>query len=299
MFNYPLSFNKVFNAKYPIIAAAMNRVSDLKLALAIHRAGAVPSISLIHDDKLDINFLEKNLLDFYNQTGSTEIVLSIALEDSIRPEIIDTILKHNFKFIELFNRPQFDSSYLKFKENINLLKSVGIQPIIKTLKAIPHEDYDIVMLKGSEGAGRTRQDSGSLEKNFNILKTKKPNTKIIPSGGIYSKEQIEFYLSKGALAIGIGTLFALSEESCLSLETKKEMLLKTSKEIEFKGEHNHRGIVFSHIEKDDDNNTGALVKAIASPKEGMLFIGNAISHINSIKPVKDIILDLVGGNNDS
>lgn len=273
----------------------MNKVSEINLAVAVHEAGAVPSISFVHGGHLDINFFKKTLLDFKDRTsGSTKIILSFSWEDILRQDIVDFLLNQNFKFIEIFHRPINDALWPVMTMHLDFLKKQGIYVIAKTLKAITKVDYDIVILKGSEGAGRTLQDSGTLEENFNIYKKEKPNTKVIPSGGIYSKEQVNYYMAKGAEAIGIGTLFALSEESCVSIETKKEILKTNSEMIQLQGKHNHRGIVFSQIDNDDDNNTQALIKGISSPNEGMLFTGNGIDFIKSIKPVKEIILELMG-----
>lgn len=288
------SSTNIIKSKYPIVAVAMNKVSDINLAVAVYHAGATPSISLVSSGYLDAEYLKNLLIEFKYRTGSTQVILSFSWEDILKPQIVELLSNHNFKHIEIFHRPLTDNLWPAMQSHLLFLKNHGFMVIAKTLKAITKVNYDNVILKGPEGAGRTLQDVGTLEENFNIYKREAPTTGVIPSGGIYSNAQVRQYLSSGAIAVGIGTLFAIAEESCVSLETKQEILKSTSELLEFRGKFNHRGIVFSHLTEDDDNNTRALLDGINSPSSGMLFAGNAIDYIKSIRPVKDIILNLIG-----
>ena len=73
---------KFFNSKYPIICAGMNRVSDVKLALAVKQAGCYPSLvsvnHLVMDPSTsmpiedDSSKLKEAMEIYFNETGSSD-----------------------------------------------------------------------------------------------------------------------------------------------------------------------------------------------------------------------------------
>lgn len=270
----------------------MNKVSDLSLAVAVYNAGAFPSISLIAGGSIDLYQLESTLKSFKHLTGSTNVLLSFSWEDLLNPKVIDIIIKEDFRYIEFFHRPLSDPLWNDMLVLLSYLKNNNFILVAKTLKAVTKIKYDNVILKGPDGAGRTLQDVGTLDENFEIYKNQSPETKVIPSGGISTKAQVDYYLGKGATAVGIGTLFALSEESCVSTETKLKLIKETSAVLSLQGKFNHQGIIFNKLENDDDNNTQALITGINSPVNGTMFAGKGIDNITSIRPVKEIIAEL-------
>jgi len=270
----------------------MNKVSDLSLAVAVYNAGAFPSISLVAGGRLDLHYLESILKDFKHLTGSTNVLLSFSWEDLLNPKVINVLAKENFRHIEFFHRPLNDPLWNNMQLLLNQLKDNNFIVIAKTLKAVTHVKYDNVILKGSDGAGRTLQNVGTLAENFEIYKNESPKTTVIPSGGISTKTQIDYYLGKGATAVGIGTLFALSEESCVSKETKLKLINETAAALSLQGKFSHQGVIFNKLKDDDDNNTQALVAGINSPSNGTMFAGKGIDNVTNIRPVKEIIAEL-------
>jgi NAD(P)H-dependent flavin oxidoreductase YrpB (nitropropane dioxygenase family) len=113
------------------------------------------------------------------------------------------------------------------------------------------------------------------------------------SGGISRPRDVKKYLNMGCVAVAVGTLLAASEESCVSIETKKQMIQSTYENVVRLKNARQNALVFSETSTDDDNNTQSLIKGIASPNEGHIFAGKAINEITSIKPVKDIVEDLI------
>ena len=100
-------------------------------------------------------------------------------------------------------------------------------------------------------------------------------------------------MDQDALAIGIGTLFAASEESCVSKDTKQRIIDSTSADIKLIGPLNCRGLLFSRLEDDDENNSKSLYAGIKGTDTGCIYVGNGIDYIKEIMPVKDIIEWLV------
>jgi hypothetical protein len=172
------------------------------------------------------------------------------------------------------------------------MKEHGVSVMFKTTGLLPVSHFDSIVLKGPQAAGRSFGGTMSLEEQYNVVK-EKIGSKIIPSGGIGSPEQIKYFMDREAIAIGIGTLLAASEESCVSKETKQRIINSTSTDIELIGPLNCRGLLFSRLEGDDDNNSRSLRAGIKGTDSGCIYVGNGIDHIKQIMPVKDIVEWLV------
>jgi glycerol-3-phosphate dehydrogenase len=86
---------------------------------------------------------------------------------------------------------------------------------------------------------------------------------------------------------------AASEESSVSRETKLKMIEATVADISKTAVSNQSALVFSKLPDDDMNNTYSLIKGLASPDQGLVFAGKGINYVKEIKPVKDIIQELV------
>ena len=74
-----MNYKEFFNCKYPIIAATMNQVSDLKLAIACHDAGILPSLSVynysLSNTDINLKELENDVKQFQDTTGTTDILI--------------------------------------------------------------------------------------------------------------------------------------------------------------------------------------------------------------------------------
>ena len=281
-----------FQSKHPILCVPMNQVSDINLACAIYNAGAFPSFSCYNyykQGKLHLETFFNECKEFSNRTGSTDILLSLSWEDLLIPEVQSFLIRQQYCYLELFHRPH-DNTWPKIKTLVQDLEKQNFKIMFKILKIVkPIDQYSSVILKGSEGAGRTLDNSGTLEDNFNKIRKYYPNKIIIPSGGIGSSEQIKYYIDRGASAIGIGTLFAASEESCVNFHTKTKMIESHRDELSKFGPLNSHGIVFKLDNNDNDNMTSSLARAVKHGSDGAIFAGSAITNINRIMSVKDII----------
>ena len=288
---------KYLNSTHPILCVPMNQVSDLNLACAIHNAGAFPSFSCYNyykQGKLHLETFFNECKEFSNRTSSTDILLSLSWEDFLITEVQDFLIKNNYKHIELFHRPHENSIWNLVEETVNSLTEDNFKIIFKILKVVkPISKYPAIILKGSDGAGRTIQDKGTLEENFLQIKKEYPNKILIPSGGIGNSQQVHYYLNNGAESIGIGTLFAASEESCVVQSTKETFINSTHKQLSTFGSLNSQGIVFKLDSNDNENMTKSLIKGVNNKNDGAIFAGKGITDIRKIMPVKDIIEHLL------
>ena len=275
---------------------AMNRVSDITLAKAVTLAGGIPSLS-VFNYKNDFTLLKQDILEYKNTFGNAKLLLSIGIDELLNQEIFNMIIDYNIEFIELIpdnedEHPNKETKATRKNLAIKLLADKNIKVFLKCLS-----DYEIVdnlagvILKGVEGAGRGFYKTDRL---FDYIKTKYPYLHIIVSGGIGSAEQVKYYMDKGALAIGIGTLFAAAKECKIVTESKMKMVESTSDNLtRFSSGANQYALIFKEMKQDHYNHTHGLEAAIKSSSEGHIFAGNGINYVTEIKSVEDIIKSLI------
>ncbi len=270
----------------------MNKVSDAKLALAAHAAGIIPSLvasfSALSETAVE---LEK----FNNGAGNfTDLILAVS-PAQLSPELIDIILTYNVTHLQLISSIQ--TATVAEELALISLKKKNIKIIVKRLSTI-HRGVgylhlvDAIDIKGPEGASRVVNDGVSLPQRVSRLQVLYPELPIIVTGGISTSAEIRQYLDAGAVAVGLGTVFALSEESCINYEKKLAMLEKSFADVRNIGVSKQNAIIFSPIPDKDTNNTAGLLIGRDSSSKGLLFAGKAIDNISSIKSVATIVKEL-------
>lgn len=276
----------------------MNQVSDLTLALACADAGVMPSLfvpDFLGENHLDM--VEPQLREFQKCTGHCNIVLACWPGHLVDRHWLSVINCFKVSHIELMPpkdyclpiaRPEFSLCLAQLKHTTKILHRV-FNPML------PIDSYaDAYCVKGSESAGYT-SDYSVLD-TFNTLR-QQPHLDLIPYGGIGTAHQIEYYLSHGASGVAIGTLFALSAESCLSEQTKTTLCNKNSKDIVRLDGHPQNAVIFNKGTVDKDrsnwNRINSLATGIASGIDGHIYMGKAIDQVKEIKSVKQIVAELV------
>ena len=286
-----------FNSKYPIVALAMNQVSNAKFAVDCHNVGIYPSISLfnyktIKDFLLDVSY-------FKEKTGTTNFLFSLNFSDFENKQIRNIIDKLDIKNIELiFNFHNSNEIFSNIKNELK--KRQNIVFYLKTMSVTGlkfNEYFNGFILKGNNSAGIIGKNK--IESIFLYTKKTYPDKFIIPSGGIENKNQIKYFMDNGATAIGIGTLFALSEESPIPKESKLAMINKKRNIMitqHNKLNYEKGAVIFSKIKniENDPNDTTSLKLGINSlGKQGHIYAGSAIENIKEIKPLKQIMQELI------
>lgn len=287
-----MNFKDFFGCEYPIVAAPMNKVSDVDLAVACYYAGIFPSLSIYN--YIEPHSLEKAIDAFQSKTGSNKILLSLDSQEFLDKDIQELILKLKISHLEILGDNNITQSSIwdEFLKDSKDLQKEGVKILLKSLG--PNNvssELDGVILKSNIGAGRGVE---WIDIDYALLSITRryPAVPTVMSGGISRPRDVKKYLNMGCMAVAIGTLLAASEESCVSLETKQQMINATYENITRLKNARQNALVFSEITVDDDNNTNALVKGIASPAEGHIFAGKGINEITSIKSVKNIVEDL-------
>jgi len=286
-----------FGYEHPIICSSMNGVSDINLALACAKAGIVPSLTMApfewYLDKLP-SYLEQ----FREEMGHCNLILGTAI-----PVHFDDLEKYVLRLIEKYQITHCEFVFVKDHTRHNAfvkkLHDLNCKVLTKQVTVFKNKDnFDAIIACGSESAGYS--DNLSTKNLFLIQRTITPDVPIIASGGISTITHIREYLDLGALAVSIGTLFAMSEESPIALSTKKVMIEKTSRDLSRMKLSGLQGIVCRDVNSNDTQIRPIdyrLRKGILGElDDGVIFAGIGIDQINEVLPVQEIVRRLT---NDS
>lgn len=295
------TFQETFDVKHPIACMAMNKVSDLRLAIAVRRAGGLPSLSVfnyyIGPNNISIGLLEKDIKGYVNEFNDGNILISMSISGLVNDNIFNIIEENRIKAIEVILGEPEDNLRVRKQalERMEAIRRYGGLVFLKCVdftEAMPNIDGFI--LKGPDGAGRGNKDGISLEYMFNEIKSKSPELKIIVAGGIGTSSQVKHYMDKGAFAVGVGTLFAASEESKISNEAKEKIIAASAKDLSHLSNGAQQlALVFKEFKEDNFNNTWGLAAGIKDPSSGHIFVGKGVEHIDRIKPAAEVVADLV------
>jgi hypothetical protein len=270
----------------------MNGVSDLTLAMACYSAGIVPSL---------IPYNYKNFKEFFTELGTYknttkgDIIVAFRLDEVVDVRLHNRLMTSGITHIELL---EFSESNLTDDtiDKITLMRDSGIKIILKILTITdiaPFVNYiDWVTIKGPEAAGRS--EDIDLISEIKSICLQYPDLKIIASGGIKNNVDIQKYMSAGADAVGIGTLFAMSKESSIPDTVKEKLLQSNSSDIRrLKMGARQRAVIFDEHDNDDFNNTQGLYSGLSNADSGHVFVGNAIDTITDVLSVQEIVDHLI------
>ena len=311
------TYKEFFGSTYPILSAPMNQVSELGLALAVSKAGGIPSITAFNyywggGPQIHPPLLENLIADissFRQQTNNACLLLSIGVNDLFNRSTVDKILATGIKHFEVVSDLSTDTKeswektfdvidYLKSNDCKVLLKTAGPNVLYKNDDGQVQEmptcgNIDGFILKGPAAAGRVSKVNTPLLETIRLIRAKYPDKLVIPAGGIGNSSQVKFFIDQGVLAVGIGTLFAASSESIVSEATKLKMVEASSADIQHLKGSTQNALVFKQYIKDDNNHTYSLRDGIRDPSKGHIFAGKSIDSVTSIRPIHNIIQDLV------
>jgi NAD(P)H-dependent flavin oxidoreductase YrpB (nitropropane dioxygenase family) len=305
-----------FPSKYPIVQALMNQVCDVRLGAAVDEAGAFPSLWISKSQKTSIALDQTNetIKEFKALTGHSRVLVGVTLAEIKDFKLIDLLHSHGIKYIEIWGLVSDDGQWLDFNSVYSdpnnkswlteLRKKFKLscrinQPVISQGLDL----FDAICLKGAESAGLS--GAWAVKDLFFEQRKKSPLKNLIPYGGVGNSSQVLDYLSNGAASVGVGTLFAMSQESPLSIEVKEKMIQKTSNDIT-KAHSTGQNLIslnkrdgLESIADGDWNRTSLLNKGIfGKGDQGLVYVGHAIDQVTEIKTVKQIVDQLVDQIND-
>ena len=286
-----------FPSRWPIMCAVMNQVSDLKLALAVYSAGAMPSLMVAGDNRVDrINIA---LSEFVKCTGHANIVLHLDYSDLVNVEIVKLIRQHRVSHVELFGaldasgmttQQEFDhvmSSSL-YRNGLKYVQSTA-QTIIRVLTPSQATNVNAYALKGSDSAGFG--GSLSVSELFDQQQTLTPDMPLITYGGVGTAKQVADYIRRGAAGVAVGTLFAASKESCLA-DTAKQKMVMASAESLTKFSTSQQALILGDQHQaltDSTPNRQTSLEAGIAGQGGLVYAGTAIDHVTHIRTAQEVV----------
>jgi nitronate monooxygenase len=304
----------MFESKYPIIALGMNQVSNLTLALAVAEAGAIPTISALNylslsqNPTLDIEQLIKDIDTYNGYRNKCDFIFSIDDRTLIsNNKLLNALVDCNAQYLELLiDIRSVQEYYNELKIIIDTLKNNNAKLLVKIVSLdyinsnnkwtkFINNTFDGIIIKGPNGAGRVVGDSDiDIKKLLQESINKFPDKFIVPSGGIGTANEVKDLLDCGAGAVGIGTLFAASKESPLSMTAKEKLVNSNFQDLKKLKtyDYDQNALVFSEMTQNKTNNTLGLFKGVTTGTQGHVFAGKSIDNINGIRSVKEIIDDL-------
>jgi enoyl-[acyl-carrier protein] reductase II len=291
--------DKFFPSRWPIMCAVMNGVSDLNLALAVNEAGAMPSLLLNrynNDNTINYDLINESLKSYQQSTGNVNLIFAISEEDLFDYQLVKLLRQYKVSHIEFLSN-HLDASHIwvkpSFQTAIKYMQSTT-KIMCRISRPLDVNFVDAVCIKGKESAGVAGQYN--VKDLFQQQKLVTPPTAIIPYGGVGTPEQVAYYINNGAAGVAVGTLFAASEESCLSTEVKTAMCSKSSSDITIFSDTGQNALVLGNKDRVLSSNTHCWNRSTSlkvgihgNGEVGHIYAGSSIDHVTKIRSVAEIV----------
>lgn len=290
---------KFFDCKYPIVEAMMNQGSSFDLAVAVRNAGAFPSLFLDHNHPVQYAHIQSQLEEFKHVTGSVNLVVPITRDLLLDRDYIKLLYNFGPSHIEIFpsdhkGNVNYGREFLNSPLVIAALKLLKIKSkiILRIYQPIDPTDatqIDAVYVKGKESAGKT--GDWSVKELFLHQRKLTPEIPVIPYGGVGSPDQVQWYLSHGAIAVGVGTMFAATVESPLSTAIKQKIVNSSKNDLTYLTDTGQNCLVLGEIAKEDNWNRLTSLKqgVTGNGRVGHVYLSEAVDHIDRIQTVSETV----------
>jgi hypothetical protein len=304
----------MFPTKYPLMMAAMNGGSEIKLAIACQRAGIMPSLYITEQEKRI-----KNFKFFCDVTGTNHVIMAISeLEIVKNLYAIEELVIAGARYFEVIgfvpseeaNTPVWSTSTKPieqqkeiwrntFESNISLFDVCHWQ--MRTNVPLNEIKLFVPCLKGNDSAGLSFGTEYTTKKLFDEQKKITPDVLTIPYGGVGTAQDVKYYVDRGVFSVAVGTRLALSEESPLSKETKLKIIEKQDQRTRLPDTQQNAVILGDREtvmqpaknQNEDWNRSNSLKQGIhGDGTSGHVYVGEGLKNIKKIQPVDAIISDL-------
>lgn len=280
------------------MCAVMNQVSDLSLALAVHEAGAMPSLMVNGEHRVEK--ISSALSEFVKSVGHANLVLSLNYYDLVNINIVKLVRQYKVSHVELLGaldslqmttRQEFDHvmSDSLFRNGLKFIQSTTKTMIRIFSPTEAQSQLQAYALKGSDSGGFT--GNLSVSELFARQQQLTPGMKLIPYGGIGTAKQVADYIQQGAAAVAVGTLFAATKESCLAESVKQQMILSSSTDLTKFTTLQQALVLGPHSEVVADttpNRQSSLDSGVAG-QGGLIYAGKSIDYVTKIRSVQEVV----------
>jgi len=301
---------QVFQSRYPILEACMNRGSTLELAMAVHTAGGYPSLCSWTYNRHS-RVMQQDLDRFVKLTNSNRIHLSFELNEFDHQVVHDIVQSYRIPTIEIIygktnmyrstdSESEIESELLRL---LDPLKAHGTKIFKRIYEAVDQATMDRHLLdgfciKGLESAGFSSYTP--VRETFLKQRELTPDAMLIPYGGVGTADQVRDYIELDAEMVAVGTVLALSAESTMATETKLAAIQKQSQDL-VQSTHDFGGVkrkqsalkFGNYSGPDDANGTVGLVRGLNGKTDSHVYLGRGIDHVSEILSCQQIIQNLV------
>ncbi|MDP8232305.1 MAG: nitronate monooxygenase family protein [Candidatus Zophobacter franzmannii] len=305
--------------EHPIISGGMTWISDFALVKAVSEAGAFPVFA---SGNMPPDLFEKEVDRLVNEIKNPFAVNLITIAPNYRDHF-NILLRKNVPFVV------FAGSF-PTKNDVVTMKEAGKKTIsFASTESIAEKQIkwgiDALILEGSEAGGHIGNVSLIVLLQQVLFKFRE--FPIFVSGGLATGEIVAHLLLMGAYGVQMGTRFVMSDE-CTAHENFKKAFKRARartaiatpqydnklpvvavRALRNKGMENFGKLqleLLKKLEKDEINRSeaqwevenywaGSLRKAVeeGDVETGSLMAGQSVGLISDIKPLKEIIQDIV------
>lgn len=296
-----MKLNEILGIEYPIIQGGMAHISDGKFAAKVSNAGA---LGIIGSGGMSVSQLREEIKICKSLT-SKPFGVNLMLLNPAADEMAKLLVEEDISIVT--TGAGSPGKYLDLWHE----KGIKVFPVVSSpimARRMERQGVDGLILEGNEAGGHI----GEMTTMTLIPQTiEKINIPVIAAGGIASGRQILAARALGAIGVQIGTLF-LSSKECPIHETYKDVLLRAKdNNITVVGRINgipmrllRNNMTKTYIEgekagKDkmelEKYTLGTLRLAVeeGDRKEGSFMAGLSAGQIDEIKPLEDMLKDLM------
>lgn len=293
----------LFNIKYPVIAGGMVWCSGWRLASAVSNAGGLGLIGAgsMHPETL-LEHIQKTKAACDKPFG-----VNVPLLYPEQEKIMDIIVAQGVKIVfTSAGSPKKWTSFLH-QHGITVVHVVSSALFAKKSE---EAGVDAIVAEGFEAGGHEgREETTTMALIPSVRKT--TSLPLIAAGGIATGEQMLAALALGAEGVQIGSLFAATEESSAHIDFKKRivetgegdtmLVLKQLAPVRLIKNEFFKQVEAAELRGASPDELRALLgKGRAKIGmfegdlvEGELEIGQSASLINAIKPVSEVMQQLI------
>lgn len=299
---------ELFNIKYPIVQAGMIWCSGWKLAAASANAGI---LGLIGSGSMHPEILKEHIKKCKNATKkSFGVNLPLMYPDIDKH--IKTIIEEEIKIVFTSGgNPKIWTKTLKE----NGIKVVHVVPGLKYALKAQEAGVDAIVAEGFEAGGHNGREEITTMCLIQLIK-KNIDIPLIAAGGIATGAAMLAAMVLGADGVQIGSRFAASVESSAHpnfkqaiIDAKEDSTILMMKKLipvrliknKFAMnmlEAENKGLPVEELKKILGKSRAKKGMFEGDLNEGELEIGQISSIINDIKPVKDIVNEIINEFNE-
>jgi enoyl-[acyl-carrier protein] reductase II len=296
----------LLDIEIPILQGGMAWVATGELAAAVSKAGG---LGIIGAGNAPANVIREEIHTVKNETEKP-FAVNIMLLSPFAEDIIDLVIEENVPIVTTgAGNP---GKYIdRFKEAG--IKIIPVVPSVALARRMERIGVDAMIAEGNEAGGHIGQltTMALVPQLVNAV-----NLPIIAAGGIANGRGLAAALSLGASGVQIGTRFVCSTESTAADGYKDAIVNARDRDAVVTGRstghpvRNLKNNLTQKIKKMEKNSapkskieeigSGKLKKAVVEGdiKNGSVMAGQIAGIINDIKPVKEIINNIINEAED-